>query len=240
MAPFASTRCSSATWGRKRVHIASMANTPAARAASRTSRASASLRVNAFSTSTGRPAADGDAARGRGAGVGRGHVDRLHRRVGHERLVAPVRAWARRERRRRRPPGAASRDPTATTSPRVCSRTAAANCAAIPPGPRMPQRRGGAESGSSAVTRPGPAAACRWSAARPGPRGPGARRTSDRSRPTCGRSSPRTVRSKRSASGSSIMSRRPRQCMSQKPTTAWLFRISGPGETSLGSRLAMP
>ena len=55
-----------------------------------------------------------------------------------------------------------------------------------------------------------------------------------------GLSSPRAARSNRSASGSSIMSRRPRQCMSQNPTTAWLLRIRRPFDTSFGSRLAMP
>ena len=44
------------TCGRKRVHIASITNTPAARAASNTSVASAALTVNAFSTRTCFPA----------------------------------------------------------------------------------------------------------------------------------------------------------------------------------------
>ena len=203
-----------------------MANTPAAPAASRTSRASASSRVNAFSTSTGRPARMAS-GRGRGARSGSGHVDRLHRRVGHERLGSSREPWARRERRRRRSARASSRDPTATTSLRVCSRTAAANCAAIPPGPRMPQRSGGAELGSSTVTAPGPAAACRWSAALQVlvcPAHLGHRVGLAHLRPQLAPHGPR----EQVASGSSIMSRRPRQCISQKPTTARLFRISRP------------
>lgn len=43
--------------GRKRVHIASMQNTPALRAASTTVRASTAFIVNGFSTSTCLPAA---------------------------------------------------------------------------------------------------------------------------------------------------------------------------------------
>ena len=43
--------------GRKRVHIASMQNTPAARAAATTAAASAASIVNGFSTSTCLPAA---------------------------------------------------------------------------------------------------------------------------------------------------------------------------------------
>jgi hypothetical protein len=43
--------------GRNRVHIASMASTPAVLAASATAAASAAFRANGFSTSTGLPAA---------------------------------------------------------------------------------------------------------------------------------------------------------------------------------------
>lgn len=43
------------TWGTKRVHIASIANSPDARAACTTSRASAEVMVKAFSTRTGLP-----------------------------------------------------------------------------------------------------------------------------------------------------------------------------------------
>ena len=46
--------------------------------------------------------------------------------------------------------------------------------------------------------------------------------------PTTTRSSPRRARSNRSASGSSTISGRPRQCISQKPTTARELRISVP------------
>ena len=42
--------------GRKRVHIASIRNSPLARATATSSRASAAFIVNAFSTSTGLPA----------------------------------------------------------------------------------------------------------------------------------------------------------------------------------------
>ena len=87
----------------------------------------------------------------------------------------------------------------------------------------------------------GRAAACRSCAAPAGPRGRGAhlgQRIACR-RPAA-RSSPRAARAKRSASGSSIMSRRPRQCISQKPITARLLRIRRPVSSVFCSRLAMP
>jgi hypothetical protein len=57
MAPSAISRRIRTACGRKRVHIASMQNTPAARAASTTATASSAFMVNAFSTSTCLPAA---------------------------------------------------------------------------------------------------------------------------------------------------------------------------------------
>ena len=57
ISPRASTSRMTTTCGRKRVHIASITNTPAARAASNTCSASAALTVKAFSTSTCLPAA---------------------------------------------------------------------------------------------------------------------------------------------------------------------------------------
>ncbi len=57
IAPAASSSRMRTVCGRKRVHIASMQKTPAARAAPATSAASSPLIVNGFSTSTCLPAA---------------------------------------------------------------------------------------------------------------------------------------------------------------------------------------
>ena len=56
MAPRTITSLIASAVGRKRVHIASIAKTPFARAAATTRSASAAVFVNDFSTSTGLPA----------------------------------------------------------------------------------------------------------------------------------------------------------------------------------------
>ena len=237
--PSPSTRWSASTWGRKRVHIASMANTPAAAAASSTSRASASLRVKPSPQARACPRR-WPAARGRDARSG---AWPRKPPPPQDPPPAPRSSRARRapraRRRSRRP--LRSRDPTATTSPLVPSRTAAANFAAIPPAPRIPQRSGGAERGSSTATS-GARVEQQLAAGRRRGRSSWARRTSEmRVGPAHLRpSSPRAARAKRSASGSSIISRRPRQCISQKPTTAGSCASAGPSRRSFCSRPAIP
>ena len=51
---------------------------------------------------------------------------------------------------------------------------------------------------------------------------------------------PAAARAKRSSSGPATIAGSRRQCISQKPTTAWERRISAPVCTSFCSREAMP
>ena len=109
--------------GRNRVHIASMAGTPALRAASTTSAASAAFLVKGFSTSTGLPAAMASRAWAAMLAVRRGHIDGVDLGVGDQLLVGAVgtsipnrsaKACAR----------SGEREPTATSRCRVCRVTA--------------------------------------------------------------------------------------------------------------------
>ena len=85
-----------------------------------------------------------------------------------------------------------------------------------------------------------PAAPCRWCAAPAGPHAPGARQTARRSRPSAAAARRAAARSNRSANGSSTISGRPRQCISQKPTTPRLLRIRRPVSSVFCSRDAIP
>ena len=75
-------------WGRKRVHIASIANSSSSRATATISAASAAFIANGFSTRTGLPARSARIALSRCDRVRGRHVDHVHVGVGDERLVA--------------------------------------------------------------------------------------------------------------------------------------------------------
>ncbi|TQN38077.1 hypothetical protein FHU33_4757 [Blastococcus colisei] len=89
-APSATSSSSATTAGCKRLRMASMANTGGS-PSSTNSTAPAVVAVNAFLTSSALPARTYAQRRRRGAGRGRGHVEDVDVRAGHDLPIGPIR-----------------------------------------------------------------------------------------------------------------------------------------------------